>query len=250
MHPLTDMNFLKNPNLPEKRVNCVAVSCTAKDAIEYFKANKTDTFIIYGNDNLPKPVKTHPDMNFFHAGGNRLFSSVHLFEGQKGINNIVTGESLGSLYPRDVLYNACIIGNKIILNEKTVSAKISEFAYESGLTIIPVNQGYTKCSVCPIDENSFITDDPGIFSAAQNYFDDVLLISKNSIRLDGYDYGFFGGCCGKIDKNKLAVNGRIESHTDKYRIIDFLEARKTAIVELSNKPLTDIGSIIPMTEID
>ncbi len=121
-------------------------------------------------------------------------------------------------------------------------------AEKDGLTIIPVKQGYTKCSICIADENSIITDDESIFKSAQNYFDDILLISKGSVRLKEMNYGFIGGCTGKIDKNKIAFNGRIESHDDHNLIIDFLDRHNITAVELLNDRLTDIGSIIPVCE--
>ena len=80
-----------------------------------------------------------------------------------------------------------------------------EFAENEGLNVINVNQGYSGCSVCVINDSAIITDDESIFTAAQNFLNDVLLIQKGSIRLNGYNYGFIGGCCGKISKNKLST---------------------------------------------
>lgn len=107
---------------------------------------------------------------------------------------------------------------------------------------------YSRCSVCVINENAIITDDISVFTAAQNFLSDVLFISKGSIRLDGYDYGFIGGCCGKIDKNKIAFNGRIDSHKDYKLIIDFITKHGVDCIELNNNVLTDIGGILPLIE--
>ena len=77
---------------------------------------------------------------------------------------------------------------------------------------------------------------------------DSVLIKKGSIRLDGFDYGFIGGCTGLIDKNKLLFNGDINYHKDCNKIIDFLHKHKVEPVVIENQPLTDIGSVIPLCE--
>ena len=77
-----------------------------------------------------------------------------------------------------------------------------------------------------------------------------MLISKGSVVLKGYNYGFIGGCCGKIDKDKIAFNGKIESHNDCNKIIDILQRNNTEIIELCDSKLTDIGGILPLYEED
>jgi len=154
----------------------------------------------------------------------------------------------GNRYPNDVRLNCAIIGNKIICNIKTIANEVLEYAQANQLNVINVNQGYTKCSICAVNENSIITDDESIFAAAGNFFNDTLFISKGSIGLNGYGYGFIGGCCGKIDKNKIAFNGAIESHKDYKKIIDFLSRNSVECIELHNNPLYDIGGILPLCE--
>ena len=174
----------------------------------------------------------------------------HLCTGEfdKKFDISTIGAELGNEYPNDVLLNCKIIGKNIFLNPKTIAKEILDFAQNNDYNLIRVNQGYTGCSICAINESAIITDDISIYRAAQNFLNDVLFISKNSIRLNGYDYGFIGGCCGKIDHNKLAVNGRIESHKDCNKIIDFLSKHNTEIIELSAETLTDIGGILPLCE--
>ena len=151
-------------------------------------------------------------------------------------------------YPYDVPLNCVRIGNKIICNKKTIASEILDSAYNDGITLIDTNQGYSKCSVCILNENAIITDDVSIFSAAEPFFDSVTLISKGSILLTGYDYGFIGGCTGLIGKDKLAFNGQIMSHSDHNKIIDALTANSITPIELSVNRLEDIGSILPIME--
>lgn len=246
------MKYVEKPNLPESRVGAVAISGTAHDAIIELNRLGIKTIKINPDSRLPLPVNSHADLQMLHIGNNKMFvQNEHLYSGELygDFRIMKISVSPGNKYPDDVRLNCAIIGNKIICNKKTIAKEILDFAENCGLTVINVNQGYTKCSVCVVNENAIITDDKSIFTAAGNFFDDAQLVSKDSIRLKGYDYGFIGGCCGKIDKNKIAFNGAIESHRDYKLIIDFLSRNNVECIELHREPLTDIGGILPLTEL-
>ncbi len=241
--------IIQNPNLPENNVTAVIIGkkyisdCEALN--EYGIRIITPDFI----NILPVYISEHPDMNIFHFGNKKIFL-VNKAAGESLSDfecNFIS-ETQGSEYPNDCLFNCVRIGNKFICNEKTVSKDILNCAYDSGLQIINVKQGYTKCSVCVIDSNSIITDDESIYKSASDYFDDILLIGKGSIKLETKEYGFIGGATGKIGKNILAFNGRIESHTDHNKIFDFLNKHCITAIELNTGVLKDIGSIIPVFE--
>ncbi len=246
------MKYIKNPNLPENKVSLVAISHTAGESIEKLNSIGIKTLVIPDCPNLPDPVKSHADLQMLHMGNNVIFcQNEHLFSGDLNKNLITKKiyEKAGKVYPDDVRLNCTIIGNKIICNEKTISKLILEYAYINNYIIINVNQGYSKCSVCVLNENTIITDDESIYRAAGNFLNDAELISKGSIVLKGYNYGFIGGCCGKIDKDKIAFNGRLDSHKDYNKIIDIMQRNGIEPVELYNSPLTDIGGILPIIEI-
>lgn len=251
MHPY-NMKYIEKTNLPQGRVTTAAISCTAGEAIKKLHSLEIETFEVPCHPDLPKPVNSHADLQMLHFGGNNIFChDEHLSIGELNKNfNIKEICALPEkYYPNDVKLNCAIIGNKIICNIKTIAPEILEYAHQMDLTVINVKQGYTKCSICVVSENAFITDDESIFAASGKFFNDVLLISKGSIGLNGYNYGFIGGCCGKIDKNKMAFNGEIESHKDYKKITDFLERNSVECVELCKGRLTDIGGILPLCEI-
>ncbi len=77
---------------------------------------------------------------------------------------------------------------------------------------------------------------------------DVLMVEQGDVRLYGYSYGFIGGCCGKISKDILAFTGKLILHRDCDRIKSFLRNYNIYSLELSNKPLTDVGSIFPVIQ--
>ncbi len=245
------MSYVIRPNLPTGAVKSVAVSKRAGEAIGNLTALGIKSYRVEPDLRLPSQVNSHADMQMLHFGNSEIFAlNEHLCEGELSKKFFVKpiGEIPGNEYPSDVPLNAAIIGKYVICNEKTISRAILERIYECSLIPVFVNQGYSKCSVCVINENAIITDDIGVFTAAGNFFNDTLFISKGAIRLSGYDYGFFGGCCGKIDRNKLAVNGRIDSHPDSNKIIDFVAKHAVEIVEVASGPLEDIGGILPLEE--
>jgi hypothetical protein len=65
---------------------------------------------------------------------------------------------------------------------------------KKNFNIIDVKQGYTKCSVLPVSNNAFITDDISIYNQCVSFGIDVLYVGKGDVSLPGYNYGFIGGC--------------------------------------------------------
>ena len=247
------MKFIKKPNLPENRVVSVAISCEAGEAIQKLDSLGIETIKIPISKWLATPVRSHADMQILHIGNNTIFcQNEHLCTGELfgKFEMVPISQKLSKNYPGDVPLNCAVVGKRIICNIKTTASEVLEFAYKSGLEIINVNQGYSKCSICIVNENAIITDDESIFAATGKFLNDVLFVSKGSVALKGYNYGFIGGCCGKIDNNELAFNGRLESHNDFNKILDFLVRNNVKCVELTNNRLSDIGSIIPLCQTD
>lgn len=161
-----------------------------------------------------------------------------------GFDVQVLDTPLGDKYPADVPLNAALFGNYAILNPKTVCKNI-DF---SGRSLIPVRQGYTKCSVVPVTESAIITDDVSIASAAEKNGLAVLLVSKGDVALPGREYGFIGGCCGLIAPDTMLFNGSLASHKDGEKIRAFLSSFGVRAEEAGDFQLTDIGSILPLAE--
>ena len=239
-----------SPNLPKNQVKSVAINYNAKETKIALNKLGIDCIEICPNSNIISSVSSHPDIRIMHYWNNILYCDNSINTALDDFSLIRRiGEELQEKYPYDVKLNCVRINDKLICNKNTISREILEQAERDNLKIINTKQGYTKCSICVVDENCIITDDESIYKSTQNYFDDVLLISKGSIKLEGMNYGFIGGATGKLNKNVLAFNGRLDSHPDSNGIIDILSKYNVKPIELINNRLTDIGSIIPLTEI-
>ena len=76
-------------------------------------------------------------------------------------------------YPEDIKYNVCIVGNYAIHNFNYTDRKVYEILKNENYNLINVKQGYSKCSIAVIDENSIITADEGIFKTLKQYKFDI-----------------------------------------------------------------------------
>ena len=203
-------------------------------------------------ESLPKPVSGHTDLVTVKFD-NRLIVAGEKEKILKELDSksmflskyeLCTCDiELSDAYPGDVPLNFVVVGNFGICNPKTVWNETVYIAQKSGKTVIPVAQGYTKCSTLVVDDKSIITDDESIFKAVHGTLD-ALLVSKGSISLPGYNYGFIGGAsftCG----GTVYFFGDLSSHPDALKIRSFIEAHNKHIFSLSHEHnLIDIGGAI------
>ena len=200
---------------------------------------------------LQTGVASHTDMLIF-IGFGRLFCHASYYEENKALiddiarignlNISLSDEDWGQDYPKDVLFNACLVGKKLICNEKTVSTSILFAAQKSECEIINVPQGYTKCSICVVSDNAIITADKPIADICLKIGMDVLLISEGHISLPPYSFGFIGGTSG-LYKNDLYFCGSLEAHPDAEKIKEFCKKHGKTAFPLTNCELQDVGSI-------
>lgn len=198
----------------------------------------------------------HTDLSCFHARGERVWLAPYLRDtpfvslleklGAKlSFADIVQDKS----YPHDAQLNIAPVGSAVIYNPKVSYLPAVDFlTSECGFSAVEVRQGYAKCSVLTVDEHSIITPDAGIARKAKSAGLDVLEIAPGGVALDGFEYGFLGGAGFKLSSTRLAFTGVLDYHPDKARIFSFLAARGIEPVYLTNKPVFDIGSVIPLTE--
>ena len=188
-------------------------------------------------------------MVIHHVCDNKFICSPENFNDFKdipGIELIIGKSRLNSEYPWDISYNVARVGKHIIHNFKYTDRVILE--HSDDLIKINVNQGYSKCSVCVINENAIITSDLGIAKKCDLFGIDVLVIDDSCISLNGVSHGFIGGSSGLISPELLAVNGNIKLHKNYDNISNFCNKYNVNIISLHCGEIEDIGSIICLTE--
>lgn len=219
---------------------------------EYIKSKGFDILSFADCKAVDSRVSHHSDLFFFFDGKNTLYVSQEMAQykdilSQYCKNVVVTDDVLGNSYPSDVPFNSVVVGKIFICNTKTVSRCILENMRQKGYNVIDAKQGYTKCSVAVVNENAIITDDESIYDGCMENGPDCLKVSKGSVFLQGFDYGFIGGTSGKISANEIIFNGDITKHPDYKEIEKFLNKYNIKAV-YSSDVLTDIGSIITLQE--
>ena len=245
--------FLINSNIPENKVSMVVADIDDNALKNVFDKLSIKVVSVTKNPLLDQPVSKHADILCNYVGKSTFLvdkNQVELYnfiENNNGESVII--ENIQSPYPNDCLLNFADIGDYVICNKSILTEEIVK--YLPNKSIIDVKQGYSKCSVCICKHNTIITDDKSVYNAVLQY-DSInsLLIEKGSVRINKYDYGFIGGCCGLVDKNLLLFNGDLSLHSDFDKIKNFLYDNGINYIDIKGKPLTDIGSIIPIMEID
>lgn len=248
-------NFLLQPNLPEKQVNTVIMSGAYSEFVQAIQELQIKTIHTIKNNNLIDGLSEHADLLYNQPSKDTL---VYDYSQRDNIVNyltigenkkLITVKSVKTPYPGDCLLNCCVVGNNVFLNTATCCNELLEIYKNNTYNIINVKQGYCKCSISVVNNNAIITDDPSIGHAAAANGIDCIEVTKGSIKLSGFNYGFIGGCSGKINSNQLAFCGDISYHNDYDKIKRFLYKYDVEPISLiKNCPLEDIGGIMPIAE--
>lgn len=245
------MKFVGSPNLPSADVGLAAVSATYPEIACSLARLGVRCVLTGPGRGLDGPVRCHADMLCFHAGGARMVvakgeTALAGKFGRYGFQVAESSRPVRSPYPYEAGLNAAKIGGWLIDDPRFLDEAVLRSCGKA--EVIPVRQGYARCSCAVVDENSLITADSGIAGAALSAGMDVLKIEPGGVALPGFQYGFIGGACGKIGKDALAFAGRIQDHENFTQIREFLRLRGIGIVTLSDGPLTDVGGILPLME--
>ena len=144
------------------------------------------------------------------------------------------------------------LGKCAVLNTRTADPVIRKYLDSCGAVQIDVRQGYTKCNICVIDDQSIITNDRIISEKAKQAGMDVLLSDPTYIRLEGFQHGFIGGSAFKTAYDKLCFTGVLDffPSIERNGILEFLDKKGIEPVFLSELPLFDIGGEVPLLEKD
>ena len=201
---------------------------------------------------LGEGVYSHPDMIMFAHGKTiitsadyceeypYIFSDIREFLPEVSIT--FTSDIQGHDYPRDAIFNALTVENKIFLKADSISPSVIDYAKKASLKQVNVRLGYPACSVLSFG-NSAITADEGMARALENEGVNVTLLRAGGISLPPFEYGFIGGACG-VFEDRVYFLGDYKTHPDKDLIEKAIKEENYTPVSLSSEPLCDLGRII------
>ncbi|MBQ4071488.1 MAG: hypothetical protein IJD51_03640 [Clostridia bacterium] len=202
---------------------------------------------------LSAPLASHPDMLMFYHGGKIITSADYNAEAEALFSDIrylcprvsvcFVDEVQGESYPRDAIFNALVIGNRLFARCESVCRAVTEYARECGLEVINVNQGYPACCALPLGSDSAITADKGLYRAFISHGVDATLIENGDILLPPYEYGFIGGAAG-VHRGRVFFLGDVRTHRCADVILGAIERAGLVAVSLGDGPLSDLGRII------
>lgn len=248
--------FVDLPHLPRQCSTILYGEKYAEKLRKLLDNLRIKSILVPDNPNIDPRLAGHTDLSVLHTGGETLVLAPYLKE--SFIEDWLCGNGAKILfpeirqcpaYPEDVQLNLCQIGEYVLYNRKTSSAAIVEYlTKERALHLLNCRQGYTRCASCVVDAQSLITADRGVAVRASSAGLSVLLISPGHILLDGFPYGFIGGASFKLSAHRMAFTGRLDGHPDHARILQFLAQREIEAVFLTEEPIFDIGSAIPILE--
>ena len=203
---------------------------------------------IPSNKNLYQEISSHVDIHVCKIG-NEIILENSLYNYLNNECYIRGNSSIYERYPEDIKYNVCIVGNKAIHNFKYTDKKILEMLEEKEYECIKVNQGYTKCSIAVIDDNSIIISDKGLYESLKNTNLDILFLDYElDIKLlteNGFSSkkGFIGGAISRID-DFVFVSGDLNKIDKENKIRNFIEERQLKIIDFKELDIIDYGGIV------
>ena len=192
---------------------------------------------------LPPALAAHPDM-LMHLSPEGLICVPGICAelNAAGVPAKAGDADPQAEYPLDIRFNCFCVGGSLICSEAHTDGAVLAFYRGRGARIIDCRQGYASCSALRLP-GGVVTADKRVAEACEAAGAEVLRITPGGIRLDGYDYGFIGGC-GGMAGGKLALFGDLAAHPDGARIAAFAKAQGVEVVPLCEGVLTDYGGLI------
>jgi len=213
---------------------------------EYLISKGYNLLICPPSNLLYEAVQGHPDM-LMHISDKNIV--VHKSMNNEFMQKLISqnykvyksNSTLKMKYPYNICLNSLSIGNLFVHSINFTDTKLLYLSKNKKL--INVNQGYTKCSTCIVNDHAIITSDVSIAKALSIEKIDVLLIPPGDILLPGLNYGFIGGASGLIEENVLAFYGHLDHYLYGTEVLKFLNKHMVEPVFLRAGKLIDRGSI-------
>ena len=186
-------------------------------------------------------ISGHPDIFIFKFENKLIIAPecpVDLIEKllELKISFKIGDKKLGIKHPHTTPYNVSyndgvFIGDKALCDKNIL--KLSQ-----GHKWIQTKQAYARCNNIILTNNAVISNDKSISTK----IDKSLIVNPKEILLEGFEYGFIGGCMG-IYNNSVFILGSLKYHSQGEAIRSFCESNSYSIIELYDGNLFDGGGI-------
>lgn len=244
---------MSNPFIPKKIANLVIVDNRInEESIKTLERLKLKIIKTIKCEEVDESISCHPDIVIHPINHNTLMIAPNVFDYYAdkldGIGiNIIKGDTvLGRKYPEDISYNVGRLKGVAIHNFRYTDEKLKYYLKKENLEFINISQGYSKCSLAIIGENSAITSDIPMYEKLKSMNFKILLVEPGHILLEGQRYGFIGGTNGSILEDELLISGSFKDHPNKDEMLEFIYKNNKKITYLSHKKIVDIGTIISL----
>lgn len=206
--------------------------------------SKKGTLLELSTKNTVYPeISGHPDI-FCTQYKNQIIAAPFLIEKNffpKDLKVIKGSKNPGFKYPQSAVYNA-VLGQKYLIHNLNIteSQVLKNYPKENRIF---VKQGYCRCNLLSLNENTFISSDLGISKVLKGKGFKIFYIDPSPILLKGFKNGFFGGCTGILE-DEMYILGSLKFLKEELELRAFIKKAGLEIVELYNGALFDGGSII------
>ena len=201
---------------------------------------------------MSEAVDAHADMLIARLGSDYVTTADYCERAGCSISEIYdavhprfhfTSDEHGREYPRDVILNCLVMGDRVFARLASLSPYLKELAKERGYELVDVNQGYPACTVLKLSDGAAITADDGMARVLGEHGIRVYRIANGGIALPPHEYGFIGGAAGVWD-GVVYFLGDISCHPSYTAILEALKSEGMSHVSLSREIPVDLGGIL------
>jgi hypothetical protein len=203
-------------------------------------------FELESKDIVYPAISGHPDIFIYSSDGTVVIApnspqSLILFFERNSIPFIFGEKEVGFFHPETSHFNAISTSNYLIHNSNFTDTTIKKISGQKEW--INVQQSYTRCNVISLKNDVFITSDKGIYTTLTKKNISTFLLTPKSIVLEGFEYGFIGGCAGVLNQEIYFI-GNLDYYVEGVRLRKIIKQQKYQLIELYDGPLFDGGGII------
>jgi len=229
---------------------------------EYLKSLGYEVIENGYNLNTYDEIASHVDIYYLKVE-DMVFSAPE----KKGVlpfNTVSCTTPIGKEYPEDIPYNVCIVGKNAIHNFKYTDNIVKFYLERHGYNMINVEQGYSNCSTCVLDDNTCITSDIGIAKALMDNGVDTLYVCEPDIKLkkrlntifvdesrmsfeNSAMQGFIGGAMARLG-DTVVIFGDIANLVNGNKIRKFVEKKGLKLHSFEGLDVVDYGGVLEVIE--